>query len=786
MDLGDLHMKIWTTPLALLLCISLLLGFSGCATESGTKDTTAPITSTAPSTLPAPKPEEMYHSAVNAVSKADNLCLSIDYSESRIVGSETYSEAYTATANYAGLNGGNTEALIAEHLVYGDYGVDYVQSYLTGTAYCQINGQSFQSSMPFKKFFAMQVPACLLDAALYSTVSYEETDNETVITFSNASAMESWAADFASAQLISAEGTATLDANGDLLNTAYHAEYLLNTTAYTLDVTVDVSTPDDLDLYDRQPKYPENCPQLSCFNTPKMLAQVVGDVYFSQSITGSATESLQCEATPLSRTQITLVDIFDSGADFIARTDYTVTLTDFTHTPVKNTKTETFLDGVYSYSTNGSDPVVQDRITPEKMHTYCEDTLLSALFTPNYLSGAELTDTGDFYCLTFTGNESFAEDLFDEIYRIVNMELDSAASQYTTNEASGYLTISKYTGLPTAMGLALSRTHVIEGIRYTTAYHLDQALTLSSTQSYENITGEAPEESKPAQTATPLFYKVTGAEGETMWLLGTIHVGDHRTASLPQEILSALQSSDALAVEFDVRAFEAQSTTDPALQSQLAAAYYSTDNSTLSKHLDSTLYEQAYKLLLASGNRSVNALYMKAFAWNDLITNFYIQQSYDLSTKKGVDIQLLNLAYAQEKPVVNIESGLSQLQMFSGFSKKLQAALLSETVSTSLADYNKELRQLYEYWCEGDADALAAALAGDASNLAEEDVALYEEYTNAMFAERNAHMADTAISYLESGETMFFAVGLAHLLGDGGLVDALQTAGYTVEIVSYA
>ena len=48
-------------------------------------------------------------------------------------------------------------------------------------------------------------------------------------------------------------------------------------------------------------------------------------------------------------------------------------------------------------------------------------------------------------------------------------------------------------------------------------------------------------------------------------------------------------------------------------------------------------------------------------------------------------------------------------------------------------------------------------------------------------------MLEVAISYLESGETVFYAVGLAHLLNNhNGLVDTLREAGYTVELVEFA
>ena len=81
----------------------------------------------------------------------------------------------------------------------------------------------------------------------------------------------------------------------------------------------------------------------------------------------------------------------------------------------------------------------------------------------------------------------------------------------------------------------------------------------------------------------------------------------------------------------------------------------------------------------------------------------------------------------------------------------------------------------------------------DTSEFTEEELAEYEEqkplideYNKAMSYDRNDGMLDVAIDYLESGEVIFYAVGLAHLLNNvNGLVDALREAGYTVEPVTY-
>ena len=64
---------------------------------------------------------------------------------------------------------------------------------------------------------------------------------------------------------------------------------------------------------------------------------------------------------------------------------------------------------------------------------------------------------------------------------------------------------------------------------------------------------------------------------------------------------------------------------------------------------------------------------------------------------------------------------------------------------------------------------------------------LMDEYYKHMSTDRNEGMLKTAIEYLESGDVVFYAVGLAHLLdSNNGLVDTLQQAGYTVELVQFA
>ena len=93
--------------------------------------------------------------------------------------------------------------------------------------------------------------------------------------------------------------------------------------------------------------------------------------------------------------------------------------------------------------------------------------------------------------------------------------------------------------------------------------------------------------------------------------------------------------------------------------------------------------------------------------------------------------------------------------------------------------------ELYDLWCAGDEAAIREMLATDTEELTEEELPLYEEYNRTMSSDRNAGMLEVAKDYLESGDVIFYAVGLAHLLAEDGLVNTLRDAGYTVEQVSF-
>ena len=275
-----------------------------------------------------------------------------------------------------------------------------------------------------------------------------------------------------------------------------------------------------------------------------------------------------------------------------------------------------------------------------------------------------------------------------------------------------------------------------------------------------------------------------------MWLLGTIHVGDERTAFLPQEIYDAFDASDALAVEFESESYTAQLMEDEEAMQRYLEAFLYTDGTTTEEHLnDEELFKQLQAFLQASGTFDSTMLVTKPIFLEQTVSSFYMSNGYRLSSDYGVDNQLQSRAYDQEKEILSVESGEFQMDLLGAFSDELQVYLLRDALEYGQCAYNYHTEELFEMWCEGDEAALIAYLNEEAEEdpeLTEEEKALIAEYEQALETGRNVDMLAVAEDYLSSGKTVFYAVGLAHLLAEDGLVNTLRDAGYTVELVPYA
>ena len=219
----------------------------------------------------------------------------------------------------------------------------------------------------------------------------------------------------------------------------------------------------------------------------------------------------------------------------------------------------------------------------------------------------------------------------------------------------------------------------------------------------------------------------------------------------------------------------------------LAASYYYTDGTTAEDHLPKEQYEQLQDMARFCGmTMMADQMYPSVLA--NQYTNRMLSGSNTLSALQGVDLRLLTIAHEREMEVLEVESLEAQLDMYGQYSDLLQKYMVLDGINTDRNRYVAHNIELYQLWCAGDEAALIEYLQDDEipEEATEEEIQAYEEYNNHMLASRDVDMLAKAEEYLATGKTVFFAVGLAHLLGETGLVEALREAGYTVTLVEYA
>ncbi len=463
---------------ALFLCLGLFL--TGCAQE--------PSPETTPTVTIPPLAEALalYSNAREAIQNATDLQVATALSRTRTVRGQTYSEQITAHASYHQETDGSLQALVSQELRYGTFQTQYQEFFTDGCAYISANGAAFQSTVTADQFISRQTPASLIDPALYSEAQVLLENGLPVIQFTAPTALEHWATDFPDAQLVSASGTVTLGTDGTLSRSTYEAAYQCGDTAYTLSVTSAPTVGPDSNL--TIPAIPEACVMLEYMDAPKRILQVVGDVYTSQAISASQTSYLYSEFAPLVRTQTSQLDIIGAGNGLQAKTQYDVTVVDYSNTPQHTVETQCYSGGTLSTVVNGGEPRSTSQSADKIRMTY-EDTFLSPVLTLDLLAGANAVTEENLLKIQFNANDAFGQNLCDGIYAtFLKIDLDQYYS-FTNNTLMGYLYIDLTTGLPTAMGYHMSRTHQCGNVPHVLQYKLDQTISLSSPTALDTVTG---------------------------------------------------------------------------------------------------------------------------------------------------------------------------------------------------------------------------------------------------------------------------------------------------------
>ena len=279
---------------------------------------------------------------------------------------------------------------------------------------------------------------------------------------------------------------------------------------------------------------------------------------------------------------------------------------------------------------------------------------------------------------------------------------------------------------------------------------------------------------------SPLLYQVEDSNGNVAWLFGSIHIGEEYFYPLPDYVISAYEGADALAVEFDIVAFEK----DMSAQMEMAKKMYYQDGTTIKDHISAELYNKAVEVMEDCDMYAPYMDLLYPIMWSQLIENAVYEKlgiNYDL----GIDQHMLDRAYKDGKKILDVESAEFQYSMLVNYSAPLQSLLPEESVASYYAqdEVKATADEMLSIWAGGNEQTFWEFLDAEQEFETQEEADLYAEYVKAMETDRNIGMADFVEDSLASGEEVFVCVGAAHVVGADAMVELLRERGYTVTLV---
>ena len=264
---------------------------------------------------------------------------------------------------------------------------------------------------------------------------------------------------------------------------------------------------------------------------------------------------------------------------------------------------------------------------------------------------------------------------------------------------------------------------------------------------------QAPKKKDPLPH--PLFWSLE-KDGKTSYALGTIHVGIDAELRLPQFVWDKLDAAPAFAMETDLG------------DTKIAEDLQKCDKCSLKRELGPEYYAKLEKRLGKGKAAAIDPM-QPAIAATMLSLE-------GMEMTPPMDGTLLGRAKNKDKRIIYLEPAALQAKLLLKWMnvKALKAMLDEENMAANL----NELRDAYII---GDEAKMEAEMADDkASNLAHGYTA--EEYDlqmKEMLLDRNASWI-APIEAMHAGGGGFIAVGAAHLIGKGSVLDLLTKKGFKV------
>ena len=291
------------------------------------------------------------------------------------------------------------------------------------------------------------------------------------------------------------------------------------------------------------------------------------------------------------------------------------------------------------------------------------------------------------------------------------------------------------------------------------------------------------DEKQTPSDITPAMWKVTDKDGMSMTLVGSMHVLKEEDYPFPDKIMKEYNNADVLAVECDALSYSE----DMKKQMALLKEMYLNDGTKLKDHISAEAYTCLEELLKSYGSDVSTLSGMKTWAAANTIDSLATMYS-GLDSDKGFDSYFLGRYKDDGKQLYEVKSVQFQLDMLMDLSDEAYDAIFlcykNQTKQTQI----DSLMKLYKAWRTGDVETLENLMQSDDADgieLTQKQEQLLEDYTNQMYYDRNKNMVKAIEELLQQKKNVFYVVGAAHYVGEGGILDLLEKDGYSIERMNY-
>lgn len=277
---------------------------------------------------------------------------------------------------------------------------------------------------------------------------------------------------------------------------------------------------------------------------------------------------------------------------------------------------------------------------------------------------------------------------------------------------------------------------------------------LASPMTVERFGGDEPSSSTPEVAWTrPLLFEARDAQGRSITLFGTFHMGIDLEREGPPVVLERLAASTMYVMEIDL------------IEANGAVLRHSLlpEGESLRELLGAELWAALEERLPQA------AAFEHSRPW--LVASLLVMQMVPNADRvAGMDTVLLERARGRGLPLGYLETAALQYEV-------VDQVLDLEALSRILRDWDGEtarLEAVRQAFLAGDLTALERAVYHDALDAAERADLVR------LLDERNVAWIPELERLIERGD-VFVAFGAAHLFGEKGVIELLRQKGYTVE-----